>query len=116
MVFPGAGPEPRHPSQLYEAGLEGLALGLILALAVRAGAFRRPGLTSGLFVGLYGLARIFCEFFREPDAQLGFLFGGATMGMLLSAPLVLLGALLIHQSLRRPAPTPEKFEEETGHV
>jgi phosphatidylglycerol---prolipoprotein diacylglyceryl transferase len=116
MIFPGAGPEPRHPSQLYEAGLEGLALGLILALAVRAGAFRRPGLTSGLFVGLYGLARIFCEFFREPDAQLGFLFGGATMGMLLSAPLVLLGALLIHQSLRRPAPTTEKFEEETGHV
>ncbi|HUO54864.1 MAG TPA: prolipoprotein diacylglyceryl transferase, partial [Rhodoblastus sp.] len=101
MVFPGAGPEPRHPSQLYEAGLEGLALGLILALAVRAGAFRRPGLTSGLFIGLYGVARIFCEFFREPDPQLGFLFGGATMGMLLSAPLVVLGAALAIHSLRR---------------
>jgi phosphatidylglycerol---prolipoprotein diacylglyceryl transferase len=101
MVFPGAGPEPRHPSQLYEAGLEGLALGLILAIAVRAGAFRRPGLTSGLFIGLYGVARISCEFFREPDPQLGFLFGGATMGMLLSAPLVVLGASLVIYSLRR---------------
>jgi phosphatidylglycerol:prolipoprotein diacylglycerol transferase len=101
MVFPGAGAEPRHPSQLYEAGLEGLALGLILALAVRAGAFRRPGLTSALFFGLYGLARITCEFFREPDPQLGFLFGGATMGMLLSTPLVAAGAALVLYSLRR---------------
>jgi phosphatidylglycerol---prolipoprotein diacylglyceryl transferase len=101
MVFPGAGPLPRHPSQLYEAGLEGLALGVVLAVAVWAGAFRRPGLTSGLFIGLYGLARIFCEFFREPDPQLGFLFGGATMGMLLSAPLVALGALMVVYSLRR---------------
>ncbi|MCI4678884.1 prolipoprotein diacylglyceryl transferase [Rhodoblastus acidophilus] len=104
MIFPGAGPLPRHPSQLYEAGLEGIALGIILALAVRAGAFRRPGLTSGLFIGLYGLARIFCEFFREPDPQLGFLFGGATMGMILSVPLVLLGALMVFYSLRRARP------------
>jgi phosphatidylglycerol:prolipoprotein diacylglycerol transferase len=72
-----------------------------MVVAVRAGAFRRPGLTSGLFIGLYGVARIFCEFFREPDAQLGFLFGGATMGMLLSAPLVLFGVALILYSLRR---------------
>ncbi len=104
MVFPGAGPEPRHPSQLYEAGLEGLAIGLILFFAVRSGAFRKPGLTSGLFLGLYGLARIFCEFFREPDPQLGFLFGGATMGMLLSAPLALFGGILILHSLRRKNP------------
>jgi phosphatidylglycerol:prolipoprotein diacylglycerol transferase len=104
MIFPGAGPEPRHPSQLYEAGLEGLALGVILALAVNRGAFRRPGLTTGLFVALYGAARIFCEFFREPDAQLGFLFGGATMGMMLSAPLVLIGSVLIIYSLRRKKP------------
>jgi phosphatidylglycerol:prolipoprotein diacylglycerol transferase len=120
MVFPGAGPEPRHPSQLYEAGLEGLALGLILAIAVRCGAFRRPGLTSGLFIGLYGLARIFCEFFREPDPQLGFLFGGATMGMLLSAPLVALGGVLIVYSLRRANGAPQNFaekiaSEEAGH-
>jgi phosphatidylglycerol:prolipoprotein diacylglycerol transferase len=103
MVFPGAGPEPRHPSQLYEAGLEGLALGLILFFAVRAGAFKRPGLASGLFLGGYGLARISCEFFREPDPQLGFLFGGATMGMLLSTPLVLVGAALVWRATRAPA-------------
>ncbi len=104
IVFPGAGPEPRHPSQLYEAGLEGLALGLVLFFAVRGGAFRKPGLTSGLFVGLYGLARIFCEFFREPDPQLGFLFGGATMGMFLSVPLVAIGSILMIGSLRRKNP------------
>lgn len=101
MVFPGAGDAPRHPSQLYEAGLEGLLLGLSLAIAVRAGALKRPGLTSGLFVGLYGCARITAEFFREPDPQLGFLFGGATMGMLLSAPLVAIGATLVFYSIRR---------------
>jgi phosphatidylglycerol:prolipoprotein diacylglycerol transferase len=114
MVFPGAGPEPRHPSQLYEAGLEGLALGLILFIAVRAGAFRRPGLTVGLFLGLYGLARIFCEFFREPDPQLGFLFGGATMGMFLSMPLVLIGAALIAFALRRRSPELEIPAGEAG--
>jgi phosphatidylglycerol:prolipoprotein diacylglycerol transferase len=114
MIFPGAGPEPRHPSQLYEAGLEGLALGLILAFAVRSGAFRRPGLTTGLFLGLYGLARIFCEFFREPDPQLGFLFGGATMGMLLSTPLVVLGLILIVYSLRRAKPA--ALAREGGHL
>lgn len=103
MVFPGAGPEPRHPSQLYEAGLEGLALGLVMGLVVRAGAFRKPGLTSGLFLTGYALARIVCEFFREPDPQLGFLFGGATMGMLLSAPLALAGGVLIIFALRRRA-------------
>jgi phosphatidylglycerol:prolipoprotein diacylglycerol transferase len=100
MVFPGAGPDPRHPSQLYEAGLEGLALGLVMLLAVRAGSLKAPGLTSGLFLGFYALARIFCEFFREPDPQLGFLFGGATMGMLLSAPLLLAGGALMMFALR----------------
>jgi phosphatidylglycerol:prolipoprotein diacylglycerol transferase len=114
MIFPGAGPEPRHPSQLYEAGLEGIVLGLILLYVVRKGAFRRPGLTSGLFVGLYGLARIFCEFFRQPDPQLGFLFGGATMGMILSAPLVVIGGLLIVYALRRKAPEAEKGFSQEG--
>ncbi len=115
MIFPGAGPEPRHPSQLYEAGLEGLVLGLILAFAVRRGAFRHPGLTTGMFIGLYGVARIFCEFFRQPDPQLGFLFGGATMGMLLSAPLVLVGGLLIFVSLRRERHAEKNLIPEGGH-
>ncbi len=102
MVFPdaAAGPFPRHPSQLYEAATEGVLLFALLMLAVRMGALKRPGLVTGLFGVGYGLARIFCEFFREPDPQLGFLFGGATMGMLLSLPLVLAGLFLIARGSR----------------
>lgn len=101
MVFPGAGPLPRHPSQLYEACLEGIVLFILLAIAVwRGGTLQRPGLVTGLFCLGYGIARIVSEFFREPDPQLGFLFGGATMGMLLSLPLIFLGAGLILTSAR----------------
>ncbi len=104
MQFPGAGDVPRHPSQLYEAGLEGIALFVVLAVAIRLGALKRPGLSSGLFAIGYALARIVSEFFRQPDAQLGFLFGGATMGMLLSLPLLLLGVGLIAYAVMRPRP------------
>lgn len=102
MVFPdpAAGPFPRHPSQLYEAATEGVLLFVVLMWAVRLGALKRPGLVTGLFGVGYGLARIFCEFFREPDPQLGFLFGGATMGMLLSLPLVIVGLILITHGWR----------------
>jgi phosphatidylglycerol:prolipoprotein diacylglycerol transferase len=100
MVFPGAGDVPRHPSQLYEAGLEGLALGSLLWVAAQAGALRRPGLVTGLFGVGYGLARIFCEFFREPDPIQEALSNGLTMGMLLSAPLVAIGAGVICYALR----------------
>lgn len=104
MVFPGAGPALRHPSQIYEGGLEGLVLLAVLAIVIRMGGFRRPGLVTGVFSAGYGVARIVCEFFRQPDPQLGFLFGGATMGMLLSLPLVLLGLGLVMVSGRtRPA-------------
>lgn len=101
MVFPGAGDAPRHPSQLYEAGLEGLLLGLLLWLAARHGALKRPGLVTGLFGAGYGLARIFCEFFREPDPVQEALSHGLTMGMVLSVPLILLGAGAIMFALRR---------------
>ena len=101
MVFPGAGPLPRHPSQLYEAGLEGGVLLLVMALVIASGGLKRPGLASAIFGIGYGVARIVCEFFREPDPQLGFLFGGATMGMLLSLPLIAVGAGLLVQALRR---------------
>jgi phosphatidylglycerol:prolipoprotein diacylglycerol transferase len=101
MVFPGGGPLPRHPSQLYEAGLEGLALLVVLAIAIRMGALKRPGLTIGLFAIFYALARSTCELFREPDAQLGFLWGGLTMGMLLSVPLFLFGVVLVVRALRK---------------
>jgi phosphatidylglycerol:prolipoprotein diacylglycerol transferase len=102
IVFPGAGPMPRHPSQLYEATLEGLVLGVFLWFCIRAGALKRPGLVIGLFAVGYSIARIICEFFREPDPQLGFLWGGLTMGMLLSVPLMLTGFAFIAAALKRP--------------
>jgi phosphatidylglycerol:prolipoprotein diacylglycerol transferase len=95
VIFPHAGPLPRHPSQLYEAGLEGIVLFTIGLIAVRMGALRRPGLVGGLFVAGYGLARVAGEQFREPDAQLGFLFGGLTMGTLLSLPMIVAGVIAI---------------------
>jgi phosphatidylglycerol---prolipoprotein diacylglyceryl transferase len=101
MVFPGAGPLPRHPSQLYEAGLEGFVLFLALRLAIHRGSLERPGLLSGIFAIGYALARMACEFFREPDPQLGFLIGGATMGMLLSLPLLAAGVILVARARRK---------------
>ena len=103
MVFPSpeAGPWPRHPSQLYEAALEGLVLFCVLAVLVRAGALKRPGLVLGAFAIGYAVARSVCELFREPDAQLGFLWGGMTMGMLLSVPLLIAGICLVAFALRR---------------
>lgn len=113
VVFPHAGPVPRHPSQLYEAFGEGLILFIVMAFAARRFGFRRPGLLGGIFVLGYALARIAAEFFREPDEQLGFLFGtsigvlggGITMGMLLSIPMALVGAsaiVLAASGLTRP--------------
>ncbi len=96
-------PLPRHPSQLYEAGLDWLVLFAVLAwLAFGTRALERPGLLGGVFFAGYGIARIIVETFREPDAHLGFLAAGATMGQLLSLPLVLGGAWLIHRALRTP--------------
>ena len=104
MIFPTGGPLPRHPSQLYEAGLEGILLFTILAVMIRLGALKRPGLILGSFIAIYGLARIIGEHFREPDPQLGFLWGGLTMGMLLSVPMVIVGAIIILLVLRRKSP------------
>lgn len=111
MVFPNGGPLPRHPSQLYEAFAEGLLLFVLVNLLVRAGGFRKPGFVAGVFGMGYAVARIVCEFFREPDPQLGFLFGtsvdalsgGITMGMLLSLPVFFAGLWLVLRS-RREAP------------
>jgi len=100
MVFPTGGPIPRHPSQLYEAALEGLVLFIVLALLIRAGWLKRPGFVMGAFAAGYAVARSFCELFREPDPQLGFLWGGMTMGMLLSVPLLLAGLALMAAALR----------------
>jgi phosphatidylglycerol---prolipoprotein diacylglyceryl transferase len=106
MIFPTGGDIPRHPSQLYEAGMEGILLFTILAVMIRLGALKRPGLILGSFILLYGLARIAGEHFREPDPQLGFLWGGLTMGMLLSIPMLIVGVILIVRAVRRGAPRP----------
>ena len=106
VIFPHAGDLPRHPSQLYEAALEGLALFLVLTLALRWGALRRPGVLTGLFCMGYALARSFVELYREPDPRLEDLGGGLTMGMALSAPLLIIGAGLIGLSLARRSGEP----------
>lgn len=105
MVFPGGGPLPRHPSQLYQAALEGLLLFVILAwLASRPGVFERRGLLSGVFLAGYGIARPVAEFFREPDAHIGFLTMGSTMGQWLSLPLLAVGIWLIVTSRKNVTP------------
>lgn len=121
VIFPGeaaqacataASPCARHPSQLYEAGLEGIVLGLVLLALVRGGGLRRPGLALGVFLAGYGLARFVVEFFRQADAQFvtpanpwGHVLGGPvwgiTMGQLLSLPMVLIGAGFVVWALRR---------------
>lgn len=96
MVFPHGGPLPRHPSQLYEAGLEGLVLFVILfLLATRTNAREKTGVLSGVFLMGYAIARAVVENFREPDAQIGFLLGAFTMGQLLCVPMLLFGAWLV---------------------
>jgi phosphatidylglycerol:prolipoprotein diacylglycerol transferase len=126
VIFPGEaaqdcpgvlGPCARHPSQLYEAGLEGLLLGLLLILlAFRWGALRRPWLLTGVFLAGYGAARFLVEFVRQPDAQfvtpgnpLGLVLHidgwGLTMGQVLTLPMILAGVLIVLRARRRtPAP------------
>ncbi len=101
MPFPGMGPEPRHPSALYEALLEGLVLFVVLWLV--SATPRRRGLISGLFLVLYGVFRFGVEFVRLPDAHIGFIaFGWVTMGMLLSLPMIVVGGGLIAWSRHQP--------------
>jgi phosphatidylglycerol---prolipoprotein diacylglyceryl transferase len=104
MVFPHGGELPRHPSQLYEAGLEGVALFTVLLLLLKFTRVRqKTGMLCGIFLAGYALSRITVEFFREPDAYLGFLAGGVTMGQLLSLPMLLLGLYLIWRTKKQPA-------------
>jgi phosphatidylglycerol:prolipoprotein diacylglycerol transferase len=106
IVFPTGGPLSRHPSQLYEAGLEGILLFLVLAFVThRLLTLKTPGLTGGVFVIGYALSRIFVEFFREPDAQLGYLLGTSwlTMGMVLSTPMIVVGIWAVLRAQRAAA-------------
>jgi phosphatidylglycerol:prolipoprotein diacylglycerol transferase len=104
VIFPDAGPEPRYPSQLFEAGSEGLVLLLVLGwLFWFTPARRYPGLLSGTFVLGYGLFRFVIENFREPDRQLGVLSWGLTMGQTLCIPMIVAGLWLIVTSRGRIA-------------
>lgn len=100
MVFPGSDGQPRHPSQLYEAGLEGLLLGVIMLMLWRRGWLHQHGRVTGVLLAGYGVARSMIEFVREPDAQIGLLLDSVSMGQLLSVPMIIFGAYLI---MRRPA-------------
>ncbi len=102
VVFPGAGNIPRHPSQLYEAALEGLVLLVILHILFRSENIRtKPGLLAGIFLIGYGIARSIAELFREPDAHLGFLLGGTTVEQWLSVPMWIGGFWLIYRALKK---------------
>lgn len=101
MVFPKGGPLPRHPSQLYQAAMEGLILFAVMMILVRLGARNKPGTLIGSFLIGYGVARIIGELFREPDAFLGFLVGGLTMGQILSLPMIAVGATFLAIARRR---------------
>ncbi|WP_068315729.1 prolipoprotein diacylglyceryl transferase [Polycladidibacter hongkongensis] len=105
VVFPTGGPEPRHPSQLYEAALEGVLLFLVLRLlSHRFKLLQKPGAIAGCFAIGYGMARSFVELYRVPDAHIGYLSGFLTMGILLSLPMILAGlALLLYAVKRSPA-------------
>ncbi|HVJ53051.1 MAG TPA: prolipoprotein diacylglyceryl transferase [Aliidongia sp.] len=122
MVFPNGGPEPRHPSQLYQAGMEGILLFLLLLILARRGVRMRPGIATGAFLIGYSVARSVGELFREPDQQLGFLgdflrtdavpsflhplaplVQGVTMGQLLSLPMLIGGIWLIMRA--KPIPS-----------
>ncbi|MEO8302132.1 MAG: prolipoprotein diacylglyceryl transferase, partial [Rhizomicrobium sp.] len=100
MIFPRGGPIPRHPSQLYEAALEGVLLFVLLQIALRVfRAHERPGLISALFFAGYGTFRFICEFYREPDTQF---VGPLSMGMALSIPVWLAAAALFWIAYKKP--------------
>jgi len=96
VIFPGGGGVPRHPSQIYEAVLEGAVLFILLAIIIHSKTLRdKAGLVSGLFLTGYAAARMFVEQFRQPDAQIGFVLNSLTMGQVLCIPMILGGLFLI---------------------
>ena len=111
VVFPSGGPLPRHPSQLYESALEGLALFLVLRWAThRKKLLNRPGVVMGMFLAGYGLIRISLENVRQPDVQMPHFPLGLTMGMMLSTPMLLAGLFLIWRGMRAPLPPARETE------
>ncbi len=113
MVFPNGGPWPRHPSQLYEFLLEGILLFIIMWLYSSK---PRPRMAvSALFLIGYGSLRIFCECFRQPDPQYGFIaFGWLTMGQLLSIPMVIAGVIMMYYAYKRKLPSAKTIKDNTA--
>lgn len=102
VIFPRGGDEPRHPSQIYESLTEGVLLFIILFVLIRIPKVReRTGTVSGVFMIGYGLFRFGCEFFREPDIQLGFILNQVTMGQILCIPMILSGCVFYLMAGRR---------------
>jgi phosphatidylglycerol---prolipoprotein diacylglyceryl transferase len=113
MVFPNGGPACRHPSQLYEAGLEGPLLLMVLSLIAKKST--PPGTICWSFIAGYGLCRFIVEFFREPDAHLGLIIGSFSIGQLFSLPMIVLGAFMLalgyqRQTWRQPTTSPPKSQ------
>lgn len=105
MIYPQAGDIPRYPSEIYQAILEGLILGIVMWRFGRRESIRaRPGLLTAIFLLGYGIARCTGEMFREPDPFLGFLPGGLTMGQVLSAPMIVIGLIMIWRICAVPPP------------
>ncbi len=104
VIFPGAGPLPRHPSQLYEALLEGVVILVVMVWFARRNPVPPRGTLIGWLLTLYGAFRIGVEFLRQPDIQIGFLPGGVTLGQLLSIPVLLGGVALLVWVRRSPMP------------
>jgi phosphatidylglycerol---prolipoprotein diacylglyceryl transferase len=101
IIFPGAGPEPRHPSELYEAGLEGIVLFLLLRWSTHGRKdLNRRGVVMGLFIAGYGLVRTSLENVREPDAYMPSFPFGLTMGMILSIPMIAVGAWMVWRGIK----------------
>lgn len=102
VVFPTGGPDPRHPSQLYEAALEGIVLFLVIrVLSHRYTMLQKPGFIAGAFALGYGVTRSIAELYRVPDAHIGYLSGFVTMGIVLSLPMIIAGASAMIWSMRR---------------
>ena len=97
MVFPHSDGQPRHPSQLYEAALEGILLGFLMYFLWRRNWLSNQGQLTGMFLFSYGLARFLVEIVRQPDAHLGLFAGAFTMGQILSLPMIILGLFLLRQ-------------------
>ena len=105
MVFPDGGPLPRHPSQLYEAGFEGVLLFVVLFMLVRREFIRNhAGIISGVFLIGYGASRFIVEFFREPDVEIGYIMDMFTMGQLLCVPMMIAGLYLVYYAIRIQKP------------